>query len=271
MDQITDIKELQKIELDILVSAVHYFEKNDISYFLCGGSMLGAVRHNGFIPWDDDIDVLVPREDYDKLLADMSATSMEEEHVEVLKPGMENYPYPYIKIVNTKTLVKDENIIPQFNVHGVWIDIFPLDHFPDKHIMHKIYLYRLKFWRWAIGSYMKPHGLETGGVFANFLFGVMYKLSGGYRKLTVKIDSLARKMNRKYSKSKHYGDGAWPDSMKDYFEEDWIKPLVKHSFEEYEFNIPVNYHEYLQHFYGDYMTPPPEDKRNYHIITAYKL
>lgn len=271
MEQIKDIKELQRIELDILVNAVRYFTENDISYFLCGGSMLGAVRHNGFIPWDDDIDVLVPREDYDRLLSGMTAKEIGKDDIDVLKPGMENYPFPYIKVVNTNTLVQDKNIVPQFNNTGVWIDIFPLDHFPDSQIMHRICLYKLKFWRWAIGTHMKPQGLETGGAIVNLFFRVMYKLGGGYKKLTKRIDSIARKMNRKYEKSVHYGDGTWPDSMKDYFEESWVKPVFQHAFENYEFNIPVNYDGYLKRFYGDYMTPPPEDKRNYHFITAFKL
>ena len=271
MNKIASIEELQKIELDILVSVVDYFEKNNISYFLAGGSMLGAVRHNGFIPWDDDIDVLVPRTDYDKLLSSMMTSSICNGEFVVKKPGMENYPYPYIKVVDKRTRVNDRNIVKQFNNMGVWIDVFPLDHFPDNTIMHRVCLIRLKFWRWAINTHMKPQGLETGGVLANMIFRLIYKIGGGYQKISVKIDSIARKMNNKYISSHHYGDGAWPAGINDYFDEEWVKPLFKHKFEGYEFNIPVNYDGYLTHFYGDYMTPPPVEKRRYHDIDAYYL
>ena len=271
MKQITDIKEIQKIELDILVKTVRYFENNNISYFLCGGSMLGAVRHDGFIPWDDDIDVLVPRKDYDRLLSGMSTSTMNEKILSVMKPGMDDYPYPYIKVVNKETLVQDKNIVSQFNNTGVWIDIFPLDHFPDRHIMHKFWLLRLKFWRWAINTHMKPQGLETGGMPANVFFRAVYRLGGGYKNITRRIDAIARSMNRIYKTSMHLGDGTWPESMKDYFEESWITPVFKHRFEEYEFNIPVHYDGYLKHFYGDYMTPPTEEKQRSHFINAYYL
>ena len=78
-------------------------------------------------------------------------------------------------------------------------------------------------------------------------------------------------MDHRFRNSGYVGDGAWPSGMKDYFPLDAVEPIMKHKFEDSEFNIPVNYDKYLTLFYGDYMTIPPEDKRQDHHITVYRV
>ena len=271
MRQIENIRELQELELNILIETVKYFEANSITWILAGGSMLGAVRHNGFIPWDDDIDILVPRDDYDRLLKVFDSTYFEKANYGVMKPGVPGYPYPYMKVVDKTTLVKDDNVSEEYNNMGVWIDVFPLDHFPDNRFLHKICLLKNKILRTILMSKLKSCGLGKGGKLSNAFFGLLNTCLGGCNGVSLRIDSLARKQNRRYRYSKHYGDGTWPLSEKDYFSSDSIFPITKHVFEGEMMNIPLNYDKYLTSFYGDYLTPPPVEKRARHLITAFIL
>lgn len=266
MRKIETMQELQKIEYDILCCVVDFFEENDIRYILCGGTMLGAVRHNGFIPWDDDIDLLVPREDYEKLKK--IRNSFGHEDIQFRIPGDKEYPSPFIKAVNTKTVLDNRLEIDRFTYH-IWIDIFPLDHFPDNRVAHMIELAKNKLLRGALNTELMIKGPSHGGKMVRAGLVLINRILGGYKNIVVKMDQQAKAMNDRYIHSKHYGDGAWPNYGKDYFEEYMIFPFVKHLFVEREFNIPQNYDAYLTHFYGDYMTPPPEDKRAMHDFDAY--
>ena len=270
-DNLLALREVQLAELDILLKVIEFFEKHGITYTLCGGTMLGAVRHKGFIPWDDDIDLLVPRDDYEKLRALAKNFSLDD--VEFHCPGDDGYIYPYIKAVNPNILVDygkpDDN--------NLWIDIFPLDHFPDNHFMHWLYVQRLVTLERALSitTYNEENLRERGyyssmkGRIKLFTAKFLYHLFGGYKKLSVKIDRTAREMDRKYKSSHHVGDGAWPNGMKDYFRVEWTTPSVKMEFEGHMFNVPKNYHEYLTNFYGDYMTVPPENERVTHYLKAW--
>ena len=266
MEKKLSLVEIQKTELDILNRVVDFFDENNISYCLCGGTLLGAIRHNGFIPWDDDIDILVPRDSYEKIKK--MENKMLGENIKIMIPGNDLYPFSFIKAVNIKTVVIDADLSGQFPYH-VCIDIFPLDHFPDNETAHWLCLQRIRFLRAILFSGLRKNGPGHTNKIGKLLFRFLYKISGGYRKLTVLIDKTANNMDRKYHGSNHLGDGSWPENIRDYFHISWLFPFTRHIFEGSEFNIPGNYDAYLSHFYGDYMTPPPEDKRARHHFEAY--
>lgn len=268
MRKIETIEEIQTIELHILDKVVKEFDENGISYFLAGGSMLGAVRHNGFIPWDDDIDLLVPRQDYDRIKDILTEERTKKQGISLKMPGMEGYPFPFIKVYDTNTVVYDRFIIREKFPLSVWIDIFPLDHYPDSALLHKIYFLFIKMLRTTLNTGIVGK-LGKGGRLTRKLFHVMYGILGGYRKVTALMDSSGRWLNRHNLRSSHYGNGTYPEGMKDYFEEGWIFPYIRCRFEDREFNIPKNYDDYLKHFYGDYMVPPPEGQRGRHSFEAY--
>ena len=269
MTKIKNLKEIQKIEYDILCVVVDFFKKNHISYFLAGGTMLGAVRHGGFIPWDDDIDILVPRKDYEKLKKLISKNTHLDHHIVFQMPGMEGYPYPFIKAVDIHTRTNDYYVSSKF-VLPIWIDIFPLDHFPDDDMKHKIEILKNKLLRTCLESGIKQQGFKKR-LLLKVLFLAMYYLLGGYRNITILMDKSARRMNERYMNSEHYGNGTWPEKMKDYFKEEAVFPYIKMKFEMDEFNVPKNYDLYLSQFYGDYMKLPPEDERPQHMLAAYYI
>ena len=269
------LKVIQLEELNILLKVRDFFEAHGIRYFLCGGTLLGAVRHGGFIPWDDDIDIFVPREDFERLRDFVKTSRPDLGSVIFCIPGDDGYIYPFIKAVNTSILVDYGK--PMDNL--LWIDIFPLDRYPDNKIMHRFYLNLILNLERALamGTFTDEHMRQRGyydSLSKRIKMCIMrgiYKILGGYRNVSRIIDRLGRSVDRKYRSSEHFGDGAWPNGMHDYYHESWIFPTIKMKFEGHDFNVPKNYDAFLRHFYGDYMTLPPEDKRQTHYLTAYRI
>lgn len=271
------IKELQKIEYNLLKELTDFLEIKQLSYILCGGTMLGAVRHDGFIPWDDDVDILMPREDYDKLLNMIKNGADYPPKMKIYLPGDDDHLYPFIKACDTRYRCVDDRFRSDIPFY-VWIDVFPLDHFPDELSAHRKVLRRVSFYRMILLSGIMSSEVWKKRAKGNLvvrsrhlLAFLVFILMGRHPRISKKIDSYARKMNYKYITSNHVGDGAWPNGMKDYFELKDVKPVMKHKFEDAEFNIPVNYDSYLTQFYGNYMRIPPENEREDHHISVYKV
>ncbi len=268
------LREIQLEELDILLKVRDFLEAHNLPYSLCGGTLLGAVRHKGFIPWDDDIDMLMMREDFQRLRKIVEDSRPALGDVEFHLPGDKGYIYPYIKAVNTKIIVdygkSDDN--------RLWIDIFPIDHFPDNKFMHWLYLQRsFNLVRaLSMGTY-SDENMRQRGYYDSLTRRIkmyaargMYKLFGGYEKISRRLDELAQVMDRKYAASQHVGDAVWANGMNDYYHVSWIFPMIKMQFEGYDFNVPENYDAFLTGFFGDYMTLPPEEKRQTHYLAAYR-
>ena len=124
-----DLKQIQQRELTIFKVFLDICEKYGIRYYLAGGTLLGAVRHNGFIPWDDDIDINMPREDYDKLLAHADEIGASGDY-KLAAYELGNLNYPFAKIYDLHTSIRklyDEDETEK----NLWIDIFPMDGLPD--------------------------------------------------------------------------------------------------------------------------------------------
>lgn len=268
MKRIETMEEIQAIEYDILVKSTEFFEAHQIQYILAGGSMLGAVRHNGFIPWDDDIDLLMPRDSFEILRMLAEKERYIAPHIHVLLPGDDLYPHPFIKICDDRTKLINEDYGEKFPSE-VWIDVFPLDHFPREKWKHQLYMKYNRMLRAALAAGTLNRGLNHK--YLQIPMEILSKMLGGYKKITVMMDKAAARMDKHNQNSGWRGDGPWPEGLKDCFKEEWLFPVIKHKFEEGEFNIPENYDGYLTHFYGDYMTPPPENKRVRHTFEAYRL
>ncbi|SFG64058.1 LicD family protein [Oribacterium sp. WCC10] len=277
--QYLTVREIQLAEYDMLKVLVELFEKNHIEYILCGGTLLGAVRHNGFIPWDDDIDILVPRRDYERL----KKLAWKEPMIGKYKlsiPGMDKHIYPFIKVIDESLRIEestrdsDNNNLDQC----LWIDVFPLDHYPDDEKKHRKYLKIIRTYMRAITvgtlseAFYEQHGYYSSITKrAGLMLGLcIYRLMGGYKKIGPKLDVFSKKMNDRFIHSNHVGDGVWPNGINDFFTIDMVTPRIKHQFEDGEFYIPKNYDRYLSKFYGDYMVMPPVDKRVTHEMKVYR-
>ena len=249
-----ELDEIKKIELGILDYVVDICEKNNLRYFLAYGTLIGAIRHQGFIPWDDDIDIIMPRPDYEKLL-DISA-SIPNEKYQVLSSRDKSYFYGFAKVVDKKTRIVDENVekIPEL---GVWLDVFPYDGKASKNSFNNklcFYLNKLR----AAAVYRK-FPKEKG---ANYLIWMLCRLVG-YRPFLKMYEFFCKKVP--FDASEYVG---LISDITDYHKHNLFSDVIKVKFEGKDYDAPIGYDQVLKTYYGDYMQLPPEEQRVSHHIKA---
>lgn len=259
---ITDA-EKKELLVEMLTKLDNVFEDNNITYYLAYGTLLGAVRHQGFIPWDDDIDLLLPRESFIRLihLFDKEKEKFKELNLEIVEYGVNKKDYyKRFKIADTRTVMEEFGE----ERSAVFIDIFPLDcfsHMPVekvKKLRRKILvidnLCSLCYAGFAQGSGIKRK-IYAMLLFVHKLFGLK-RMENFYIKRLLKLTS--------YKENGIMCDSEAGVGVDNFFKAtDW-KDTVKTPFEGKMFNIPKNYDSILKMWYGDYMKLPPEDQRHSH-------
>ena len=246
-----ETQDLKRIELEILTAVHDFCEEHHLRYFLWGGTLLGAIRHDGFIPWDDDIDIAMPRKDFETFL---KLFDSKQYGVSCCEKDSK-YPFWHAKAFDKKTQ-KIEAIYNKRNFSlGVDIDIFLLDTYEDVREVQKSVVWRRRqiknHWR----SLMGP------GTWKQKLMGFFYR-----NILGKDANRTARTINKK---AQSYGvDGTglmlYADcNVKEplFLENEWFAQRELHKFEDKRLYIPAGYDALLQACYGDYMTPPPIEKQ----------
>lgn len=262
------LNQIKHIELDILLSFDELCKKNNLYYTLCGGTLLGAVRHKGFIPWDDDIDVLMPRPDYERLLngEDIDFSCLPE-NIKIASWKNRKTIFPFIKLLDTRTII-DSKYINDKCSNNLWIDVFPIDGNPTKKgELHRLYntslllrsILKIKMARMGEGKNIIKKVIKP--VFKVLYFPIPIYL------LDYIIDRNAQKY--RFRDSRYVGGVVWGYGAQEAIEKKAYLSPKSMMFEEHDFNVPSNYHEYLTNLYGDYMQVPPEDKRITHNMKAY--
>ena len=138
-----NVNELREIQLSILDSVAEFCEKNNIKYFLAYGTLIGAVRHKGYIPWDDDIDIIMPRTDYEKFINDFNNFSNDYKVYTV--NNTEWFPFPYAKVSYENSIIKELSDNMKNHNIGINIDLFPIDGVPKDEKLIKKHLRRLQW------------------------------------------------------------------------------------------------------------------------------
>jgi len=254
------LDELKQIQLEILKVFSKYCEDNNLTYFLFGGTAIGAVRHHGYIPWDDDIDVAMPRADYEKLIS--------KGHIEdmiLLTPyGNSDYIYPFAKLVNPHTVIQERaSVSTDF---GIYIDIFPVDNI-SKIDISKYYGYRkiCEFLMTCKMAESKKRALIKQ-ITISICRILLRPISLNY--IARKIDKHAKTISNRTEA--FAGNLVWGYGSREVMDASVFSQLVDIQFEHYSFKIMKRYDEYLRNIYGDYMEYPPEEKRVLkHAFTAY--
>lgn len=258
------IKKIQLIELDMLKAFVNVCAELKLKYFLAGGTLLGAIRHNGFIPWDDDIDVIMPREDYEKFLEKGQALLEKKYFIQNYKTDPE-FVLNFTKIRNSETTFIEKTSKNRNINHGIYIDIFPLDGFPRK----KVDYIKTKIFDTLYGYQVDKYFFYEEKIKENFFKHIAKKIFSDmlYRKKSLReIQDKKEKMYKKYKYTdsekiiSYCGMYGKKEIMpKKYFDEG-----KKVFFEGIEVIAPQEYDLYLKQFYGDYMKLPPKEQQVTH-------
>ena len=247
---------IKLVEINILKAFINICETNGLQYYLVGGSALGAIRHHGFIPWDDDIDVGLPRKDYNRFLEIGQAFLPEYYFIQTYMTDPE-YPASFAKIRDCRTTFVESSMKNRKINHGVYIDVFPLDYFPEKNV--KVFLLRDLLYKARLStefSTVASPKMRIIQIVSKVLFPNLMKT---LKKRDKHIQSIG-----KGSKMTNFC-GAWRD--KELMPSEYFGKGANAQFEGLSVFVPENYDGYLKKLYGDYMTPPPADKRVSHHYT----
>ena len=249
------LKEVQSELLKMLAYLTDVLEKNGINYFVSSGTCLGAIRHGGFIPWDNDIDLFMFREDYEKFLA-----LKVDEPFYILSPDSDDTVYPFAKFCNSDFALEENIIRKQYNKYNLFIDVFPLDYLPEDEEERKKVLDEKTATRAKV-HYACYKGATPLKEIIKKIYSIFH--GKGY------VKKLKRKLNS-------FG---YPEKTSHIMDLNWgITPLSTEFFDGFEYKdfdgvkvrVPAKWHDYLNCIFGDYMKLPPEEKRITHDLSVYK-
>ena len=266
--EVTDISEIQQMELGIMEYIHEVCQKIGVKYFLAYGSLIGAVRHQGFIPWDDDMDICMLRDDYEKLQDYLIAHPDERYEVMSYKNNI-NYVYPFMKVQDNRTYLLEEDVRIDSDM-GIYVDIFPVDGYEDdqafKDKMTKIIKKR------QLSCYTFKGITNTKSVVNSIIryISVIIFYFTNTNKYVAQIDELAK--SRKVEDYELVDYLIYKDMNKPVWKREWLEQVESGSFEGKEFMIPKHYHEILTSDYGDYMQLPPVEQRvSHHDFKLWKI
>lgn len=262
------LEELKRIELEILQRFDAFCKENGITYFLSSGTLLGAVKYRGFIPWDDDIDVLVPRKDYNRLLALFENDARYHLFATERDPA---YRYPFAKLCDMTTR-KEEMNVNNGVILGVDIDIFPLDAWRSPLARAEREAGRMSRKMLLLGfSKLKKSDSRTPIKRAIKRLAICLSKLIGWRFF---VRSMTRAAQGAVSKDSAYlGCKAWPIyGKREILPADVFSETVEVEFEGSTFPAPVGYDTYLRSLYGEYeKDPPPEKQKSHHAFFSYHI
>lgn len=267
--------ELKERELKLLSFFHDYCETNNLRYWLSAGSLIGAVRHKGFIPWDDDIDIGMPREDYMKLIDNYPREGID--GIRLLTPFTQHdCPITFGKLYDTTTLKMDNEVEEKYQQYGIDIDIFPWDNAPESiqeiNSFYKKQYYRFKVFLGIVGKYRKEKSVMKTVVKAIFM--TFCKLLAKLHVLDASSISLAiNEAAMEYKEGQFLCSSTQPlgRAAKGVASKECFDKLILADFENKKFYIPSGYDEVLRNIYGDYMKLPPKSQQvSHHLSNVYE-
>ena len=253
------LRKLQLKNLEIFNVLKKFCEENDIKIFFCGGCLIGTIRNHGFIPWDDDIDVFMPRDDYEKL-KELWPKKGNTKDYELSVPNKNNFTRNLFITFNDNntTFIKTHQKNLEIN-HGIRIDILPLDGCPSSILKRKIQ----KFWALIYSLYCAQMVPENHGKLVSFVGKFMLMLIP-IKNIRWKIVYLAEKKMTKYkiSDCEYITElCSGPKYMQNEYHREWFDNVVYKEFEHQLMPIPRGYDNYLKMAFGNYLIVPPKEKQ----------
>ncbi|MDE7100691.1 MAG: LicD family protein [Anaeroplasmataceae bacterium] len=271
------MKKLSQSEIkERLINILKYIDEvcvsNDIPYYVAYGTLLGAIRHQGFIPWDDDIDIWVP---FDKLEQFKEAINQSKEYGYTSIDEDANYRNDFGKVLDLKTTVHES--YPIVSSKSLFVDVFPLYALGNEPKMIEKNLLKLKKKKMKMWYYNAPLKKVSGNMIkkslkiAYILPKKVFTATHHMPKYMKKYNEYIKQLHEEYSSSAYLGyldnphDASFKKNM---FERKWLQ-TIRVAFENIEVNIPAGYDEILKSLYGNYLLLPPEDERINHNLEAY--
>ncbi|MCD7709043.1 MAG: LicD family protein [Clostridiales bacterium] len=263
--------EVQGLLVTMLDSFVAFCVKNNLRYYLVGGTLLGAVRHRGFIPWDDDIDVGMPRPDYEKFL-ELTDTEDVAPHMRVISGSRGSLPNPYAQLASTNTRLERDSsqyIRKKCQTLNLFIDIFPQDGWPEddgKARRLAVWAKRQRYFIQCARSQLFK-GVSFKRIIAKTPMVMIMRLVG-VRRLVDGLDRRARQYD--YDTSKYVGAITYGIyGVGERCRRDEVVNFTEVTFEGKEYVSPGCPDRYLSQVFGDYMTLPPDDERKDHRMRVW--
>lgn len=260
--------QIRDIQIEILNLLDDFCKKNDINYFLCNGTLLGAVKYKGYIPWDDDIDVCLLRDDYEKLIDLFNKKNINNQYKLFSLEYDKNYYFPFAKLVDTNTVLIEKNVNNGVEL-GVNIDIFPIDSFGNTEEEVNKRFKKFKSLRRKL-NFSKLNDFSSSCKLKSFLkriFSFPYKIKGP-EYFCKKIDTLAKSFT---TNTQYVGNCVWGFyGIGEAHKTSVFSQILLGEFEGKQYSIPIGFKDYLFGLYGDYREDPPVEKQcTHHSFKAY--
>lgn len=250
--------DIHKIALSIVKEYLKICKKHNLKYYIIGGTFLGAVRHKGFIPWDDDVDIAMPRKDFEILMK--VANDELPANLRLLTfYNDKNFRYYLPKIVDLNTEIVEKRFEHLGEKSHIFIDIFPIDGTPNNTILRKIYYFRILFNRMLVSYYYKDtmDKDRKRKLYEKILIFIAKVLPTkkiiNPKKRLAKIDKLLKKQS--YERSNYVGTIMGAYRTREIVPKKYFGTPTKYKFEDIYLTGPEMFEEYLTHIYGDYRTP----------------
>lgn len=260
-------EKVREIQLEMALEVKRICNEHNIKYSIVAGTLLGAVRHKGFIPWDDDLDIGMLRSEYDKFIKACEKELRDEYFLQTWESDL-GFALPIAKMRKNGTKFIEKNSANASLHNGIYIDIFPFDNVPvgriklfvqnrSTYLLKRMLLIRMNYKLWQENEIVKKILYKLLKIFS-YIFSVKQIKEILIKRMTAYNDNYSEKV---------VAFGGSYGYRKETINKKWLSNLIEIDFENEKLSAPFNYVEYLTYFYGDYLTPPPENKRyNRHDI-----
>lgn len=271
MDQayIDTLNRLHGCQLLLAREVKRICDSHQIRYFMIAGTLLGAVRHKGFIPWDDDMDIGMLREDYTRFI-EIAKQELDDRFFLQDPDTDPAYGLPFAKLLLKDTVMVEQNSCDNQAQKSIYIDIFPLDCVPEDPKQQKQHNRRTYFLRRLLLAKQRYRVYRPGETVKKLVYLALRFLSlfASRQRICRSLDEEIQRYNGQETEQIVNIGGAYGYN-KETLRRQWFDQSTELDFENITLSAPAAYTDYLEYFYGDYMTPPPEDKRfNRHSIVS---
>lgn len=252
---------LHQTILEIMDEIHRISEKHELHYVLLAGSLLGAVRHQGFIPWDDDLDIGMPRKDYEKFKSILD-TELKDEFYYIDIQNHPHYALPFLKVMKKGTVVQEKSAPKDIQPYGIYVDVFPFDVSPEDKYQKKKHEIKFNWYQKLLLARKKYRlDLEEKPV-KRFIYSIVRLISYLYPEETLKkrLEKSMKMFNQYDSQYCVNLSGSYAYD-KERMKQQWLFERKLYTFEKRKYYGSQHYDDYLKHLYGDYMELPPKEDR----------